>query len=51
MDEFALLIGGFGLVLFWLAWREHAVANRRDAGLLAGCAVVVGLCSVTSAVL
>ncbi|MDM0026340.1 hypothetical protein [Variovorax saccharolyticus] len=31
------------VVLSFLAWREHASANRRDAGLLASIAALTGV--------
>lgn len=51
MDEMAWMVGGLALVMAWLAWREHAGANRRDAKLLAGFAVLTGIAGAVSAVL
>ena len=34
MPEYAALLGTIGVVLLIGAWRELAIGNRRDAGLL-----------------
>lgn len=49
MNIFVYFIGGFAVVLVYLAWREHAIANARDAKFLAGLAVCTGLGGVASA--
>lgn len=48
MSVFVYIIAAFAAVLFYLAWREHAAANARDARLLAGVAVCTGIGGVAS---
>jgi hypothetical protein len=51
MNILVYLIAGFAAVLLFVAWREHAAANLRDAKLLAGAAFCTGVGSVASAFL
>ena len=49
MTEIALALFGFCALLLYLAWRERAGANHRDAGLLAGSAGTAGLAGAVAA--
>lgn len=49
MNIFVYVIGGFAVVFVYLAWREHAIANARNAKFLAGLAVCTGMGGIASA--
>jgi hypothetical protein len=51
MNELSLAVFGFSTLLLYLAWRERAGANPRDAGLLAGAATFAGAVGAVAAVL
>lgn len=50
MNEISLSLFGFSALLLYLAWRERAGANNRDAGLLAGSAGTAGLAGAVAAI-
>jgi hypothetical protein len=50
MTEISMSLFGFSALLLYLAWRERAGANQRDAGLLAGTAGTAGLAGAVAAV-
>ncbi|MGJ7554260.1 hypothetical protein ACSFBI_09695 [Variovorax sp. RB3P1] len=49
MNEISLCIFGFSALLLYLAWRERAGANTRDARLLAGAAGFSGIAGAVAA--
>jgi hypothetical protein len=49
MNIFVYVIGGFAAVFVYLAWREHAIENTRDARFLTALAVCTGIGGVGSA--
>lgn len=50
MNEISLCIFGFSALLLYLAWRERAGENTRDARLLAGAAGFSGIAGAVAAV-
>ena len=50
MIEYALAFGALGIIVLFLAWREHAADNKRDAKLMATCGAT-GLVTSVAAVL
>lgn len=50
MNEIALAALGFSAILMYLAWRERASENTRDARLLAGAGGFAGLAGAVAAV-
>jgi hypothetical protein len=50
VNEISLSLFGFSALLLYLAWREGAGANNRDAGLLAGSAGTAGLAGAVAAI-
>jgi hypothetical protein len=50
MTEISLSLFGFSALLLYLAWRERAGANQRDAGLLAGTAGLAGAVAAIASV-
>jgi len=46
--DYAIVIILFTLIFFWLAWREHAGDNPRDARILAACGTGSGIAAVAT---